>query len=301
MSKHQPVLLGESISSLNLKQGDTVVDATFGYGGHSKAILEAIGSTGHLIAFDLSQAVIAEAKVKAGLAGKPITLVNNNFRFLQVELEKLGIKTINAALFDLGVNSNQLDDPNLGFSFQADGPLSMRLDGKTGEEVLTAQTIVNEWAEESIADILYGFADERFSRRIAKAIVEARERAPITRTLELVKIIEEAVPTPYKRGKTHFATKTFMALRMAVNDELGAIKEGIAAAYDLLAPHGRLAVITFHSVEARVVKDLFNQLKNKGGKLVTKKVVKPTREEEQINRRARSAQLRIIEKHESNF
>lgn len=301
MKKHQPVLLSESIGSLNLKQGDVVVDATFGYGGHSAAILEAIGSTGHLIAFDLSGAVIDEAKLKPEFANQPITFVNNNFRFLQTELPKLGIKTINAALFDLGVNSNQLDDANLGFSFQADGPLLMRLDGRSDDDVVTAKTIVNEWGGESIADILYGFADERFSRRIAKAIVEARDQAPITRTLELVKIIEESVPAPYRRGKTHCATKTFMALRMAVNDELGAIKEGIRAAYELLVPGGRLGVISFHSVEARIVKDLFNQLKTEGGELITKKVIKPTRSEEQVNRRARSAQLRIIEKHESNL
>lgn len=301
MGKHQPVLLSESISSLNLRQGDIVVDGTFGYGGHSTAILKAISPTGKLIAFDLSREVIDEAKAKPEFADQPITFVNNNFRFLEMELQKLGLKNIDAALFDLGVNSNQLDNPNLGFSFQADGPLSMRLDGKSESDLLTAETIVNDWAEESIADILYGFADERFSRRIAKAITEARSKTPITRTLQLVKIIEEAVPVPYRRGKIHCATKTFMALRLAVNDELGAIKEGIRGAYNLLRPEGRLAVISFHSVEARVVKDLFNQLKGEGGKIITKKVIKPTRTEEQVNRRARSAQLRVIEKHESNF
>ena len=301
-SKHLPVLLEEAISSLKLNNGQTVVDATLGFGGHALAIAKVIGNEGTLVGFDLNPVALTAAQQK--ISDQNLThfiAIPQNYRFMAEALKSHNITAIDAALFDLGVNSDQLDDPSWGFSFKNDGPLLMRLDGKSDIDDLTAEEVVNTWAETSIADILYGFADERYSRSIAKAIVEARKTKPIKTTQQLVTIIESAVPSAYRRGKIHCATRTFMAIRMAVNDELGAIKEGLTSAYSLLKPGGRLAVISFHSVEATLVKDLFKQFTQMGGELVTKKVIKASRSEQIINRRARSAQLRVIEKHATNF
>ena len=213
---------------------------------------------------------------------------------MRFELEKRGITKITKALFDLGWSSYQLDSGR-GFSFSRDEPLLMTY-SKEGA-LVTAATIVNEWQESTIADIIYGFGEERYSRKIAKAIVERRQKKPFTTSAELAEFIKTVVPPPYAHGRIHPATRTFQALRMAVNDELGALHAGIRSAFEMLGPGGRIAVISFHSVEDRAVKHLFASLEKNGvGKRLTKKPIVASADELKSNPRARSAKLRVIEK-----
>jgi 16S rRNA (cytosine1402-N4)-methyltransferase len=290
---HRPVLLHETIDHLRIKESDVVIDATLGGAGHAAAISMKLGAQGTLIGFDLDRDAIERAEdVLKESACKKI-FVEANFRDLGLELAAHGINTIDKALFDLGWSSFQLD-AGRGFSFQKDEPLLMTY--TRSDSGLTADIIVNTWAEGSIADVLYGWGEERYARRIAKRIVERREVRPIKRSNELADIVKGAVPIAYRYGRTHPATKTFQALRIAVNDELGALKQGISAAWDRLNAGGRIAVISFHSIEDREVKRLFVDLAKHGGKLVVKKPVIASREELIVNPRARSAKLRVIEK-----
>jgi len=252
-----------------------------------------LGVNGTLIGFDLDHDAIERAEsILAESVCKKI-LVEANFRELGAELGKLGINRIDKALFDLGWSSFQLE-AGRGFSFQKDEPLLMTYTKDVNG--LTADVIVNTWAEGSIADVLYGWGEERYARRIAKAIVERREIKPIKTSRELADIVKGAVPVVYRYGRLHPATKTFQALRIAVNDELGALKQGISAAWDRLNANGRIAVISFHSIEDREVKRLFADLAKHGGRLVVKKPIVAGKEELIANPRARSAKLRIIEK-----
>ena len=276
--KHRPVLLNEAIEGLDLSEDSVVLDCTFGGGGHSKEILRRYPGT-KIIAIDEDEEVTAE---------KGISLHHENFRNLD---KVLGDRKVDAILFDLGFSSDQLESSGRGFSFLKDEPLLMTMNEKAD---LTAEVIVNNWSEESIADIIYGYSEERRARTIAKAIVRAREKAPIKTTRELVAIIERVVP---RNGKIHPATKTFQALRIAVNDELGALKEGLEKGFSSLKGGGRVAVISFHSLEDRIVKN-FNKEKAKSGqgKLINKKPIRPNKEELKENKRARSAKLRILQK-----
>jgi len=291
---HQPVLLHEAISSLTLSPDDVVVDATLGGAGHARVIADHLGKEGMLIGFDLDADAIARAH-KALSGTKPtIHLVEANFRLLEEELQKLGVATITKVLFDLGWSSYQLDSGR-GFSIHTDEPLRMTY--SSSEKGLSAATIVNEWQEQSIADILYGWGEERYSRRIAKAIIERRIKKPFTTARELAETIKAVVPPGYRYGQIHPATRSFQALRIAVNDELGALTAGLKSAWKLLAPGGRIAVITFHSIEDRIVKQLFREWETSGeGKRVTKKPLVPTKEEIVANPRSRSAKLRVIQK-----
>lgn len=294
---HTSVLLQESIESLSLKEGMTVVDGTFGAGGHSRRIAERIGKKGQLIAFDADKGVFSEEKRKALESLTRFTPVAENFRTINEALPRLGISTIDAALFDLGLSSTQLEVSGRGFSFQRDEPLLMTFVEKPKEGETTAAEIVNHWSEESIATILKGFGEERFAGRIARGIVETRKKSPIMSTFDLVEIIRSYTPVRFQKGKTHFATQTFQALRMAVNDELGVIRAGIEGALAHMTTGGRIAVISFHSVEDRTVKQLFRRLADEGTVLlVTKKPVAPTESEIKANPRSRSAKLRVIEK-----
>jgi len=245
---------------------------------------------------------IERATKKLEKAGADFALVMENFRNLDKALEKLAtdgkIKNPSAdrILFDLGWSSNQFELSGRGFSFMRDEPLVMTLSAEPA--LITAHDIVNGWEEEVIADVLYGYGEEQFSRRIARGIVKAREKGEIKTTGELVTIIEKAVPAFYRNKKTHPATKTFQALRIAVNDELGALREGLEKAWLALNPGGRLAVITFHSIEDRIVKRMLREKASADlGKLVTKKPSIPSKEELKANPRSRSAKLRIIQKH----
>ncbi|MEK7133006.1 MAG: 16S rRNA (cytosine(1402)-N(4))-methyltransferase RsmH [Patescibacteria group bacterium] len=322
-SGHRTVLLHEAIEQLVIGKRDVVVDATLGGGGHAKAIAELLGKGGVLIGFDLDQKAIERTKIalkdfhkpmglaSAGQAtkssdspvdGPRIYLVEANFRNLSQELEKLGLPaqagaaSIDKALFDLGWSGYQLDDGR-GFSFLKDEPLTMTYSSNPGQNAFTASTIVNEWGEESIADVIFGWGEEHYARRIAKRIVERRATAPFRTALELAEVIRSAVPPGYRYGRIHPATRTFQALRIAVNDELGALQEGLTSAWRNLRKGGRIAVISFHSIEDREVKRKFAFWEKSGeGKRITRSPIRPGNEEIAANPRSRSAKLRVIEK-----
>lgn len=290
-SLHTPVLLQESVASLNIQPNDIVVDGTFGGGGHSTVIANALNGTGKLICVDLDEA--AEARFHAKFDGTSnVVFVHSNFKDTAHILEQAGVGTVNKVLLDLGTSVFQLLTDTRGFSFNSDTPLTMTFSEEGSHTGFNAYDIVNTWKEESIADIIYGYGEDRSSRRIARAIVEAREAEPIKTSLQLAMIIEAAVP---RRGRIHPATKTFQALRIAVNDELGTLTTAMESWFTALAPHGRLSIITFHSLEDRLVKQWMKQQTT--GFVTTKKPIAPSAEELQTNPRSRSAKLRTIEKN----
>lgn len=294
---HKSVLSHEVIGSLAPHPGGVFVDATFGGGGHSRQIAALIGKKGLLIATDADENVFSETTVSELRLLTNFIPVVTNFRNLGTEIPVHGGRTIDGAIFDLGLSSTQLEESGRGFSFQKDEPLAMTFARSTQEGDVTAETVVNQWSEDSIATILRGFGEERFARSIAKHIVEARKVERITTTKQLVEVIHQSTPSWYQRGRTHFATRTFQALRMAVNDELGAIEAGIKGILPLMRPGGRIAVISFHSIEDRLVKQTFRTLAKEGVvDLVTKKPITPSENELAENPRARSAKLRVVEK-----
>ncbi len=294
---HIPVLLKEIEAGLDLKEGDIFLDGTINSGGHSVSFCQMIGETGTIVGIDQDSGALAKAEKRLASCPGAVHLTQSNFRNLDKVLEDLGISHIDKALFDLGLSSDQLAATGRGFSFQSDEPLLMTFNPHPGVNDLTAREIVNTWAEDNIADIIYGYGDEQFSRRIAKAIVEARRKEPIKTTFQLVEIIEKSVPFFYRKRKVHCATKTFQALRTTVNDEIESAKEGIAKAFSYLSIGGRIAVISFHSIEDRAVKIFFKEKKTEGrGRLITRRIITPSSEELKENPRARSAKLRIIEK-----
>lgn len=296
-SMHIPVLLEESIQGLVIKEGGVYVDCTTNRGGHSMQIIKALQGAGTVICIDLDKDALKEAEKEIRKNKKLPTLhfVHSNFRHLPSILKELGISHVDGVLADLGISSQELDESKRGFSFRFDEPLLMTYEAHPTEDMTTAFDIVNYWSESTIADILYGFSDEIYRGRIAKAIVKRRDEKQIKTTFELVDIIANAVPTMYRHRKTHFATKTFQALRMAANDELGSINDLIEALPNILASHGRACIITFHSTEDRIVKQ---GLRAKGDtlKAITKKAIIPKEKELLENPRARSAQLRIVER-----
>lgn len=294
--EHVPVLLHESIEGLRLKAGDTVVDATLGAGGHSSAIAKGLGSKVRIIGFDLDADALKLAGKSVKDAGGTLVPIHANFRQIVECLAKEGVTEIDGALFDLGISSMEIGQSGRGFSFQYDEPLLMTLENPITEETLTAREVVNGMPERELADIIYKYGEERFSRQIAKVISVVRRRKKIETSMEFAAIVADAVPNSYKNGRINPATKTFQALRIYVNDELGAAEEGIRGAWKLLKPGGRIAVITFHSLEDRLVKNLYRELSKQGGIIITKKPVAPSRQEVIENRRSRSAKLRIIEK-----
>lgn len=285
---HIPVMEREALQLLDLHDKDVVVDATYGRGGHSKAMKAAAKIK--LIALDADPAVGGAGPAAAGKG-----VINANFADLGEVLERLGVEGIDKALFDLGWNMTQLASGR-GFSFLADEPLNMSY-GPKPRSGFTAAEVLNTWSEKTLADALFGYGEERYARRIAKAIVERREVEPFASTIELVETVKDAVPAPYRRGRIHPATRTFQALRIAVNDELGAIDRGLRAAWQALRPGGRLVVITFHSIEDRAVKRLFAEFVKAGqGTLVSKKPLVASAAEVKRNAASRSAKMRAIEK-----
>jgi 16S rRNA (cytosine1402-N4)-methyltransferase len=293
---HQSVLLNEAIEGLKIEKGDVFLDATLGGGGHSAEVAKRFGDQVEIVGLDLDPSAIDRAKEALGSFDTKVTYHLANFRELDKVLEKTGHQNVNKILFDLGLSSNELESSGKGFSFKTDEPLLMNF-GEVKEGSITAEDVVNRWQEENIADILYGYGGERFSRRIAKAIIQARRIAPIKTTFQLVKIIEEAVPSWYRKQKLHFATKTFQALRITANDELNALKDGLEKGWEKLAPEGRMAVISFHSLEDRIVKQFFNKKKKEEiAIIISKKPIVPERTEIMANPRSRSAKLRLIEK-----
>ena len=324
--QHIPVLLQEVIAGLQAKKSEVILDATVGGGGHSEALCKAIGE-GTFVCLDADEEAILRSRKRLEVCNCEFLFYQTNYRHLDTALAELGITGINRALFDLGLSSFQLDPPaggsGRGFSFMRDESLLMTFAKNTppadlpaeasaqagdgtvydyssaplgrGDTTLTAKTIVNEWSEYTITTLLESYGEEKQARRIARKIVEAREHSRISTSFQLAEIVESVVK---RKGKIHPATKTFQALRIAVNDEFQGLKDGLKKAWDVLLPQGRIAVISFHSMEDRVVKDFFRELgKTEAGKVVTKKPIVPTQEEVARNSRSRSAKLRIIEKY----
>lgn len=295
-SIHRTVLLNEAIEGLNLDSKSTVLDCTFGGGGHSLEICKRFPNI-KIIALDQDKSVFEKAEGEFKNLKCDISFVNDNFRNIDKILDSKSIKTVDGIIFDLGLSSDQLENSKRGFSFMKDESLLMTMKTNPTSSDLTAVDIVNTWSEKSLADIIYGYGEERYSRRIAKGIVEARQKMKIETTFVLVKIIEDAVPKAYKRGRLHFATKTFQAIRIAVNDELGVLKIGLLNGFNKLKVGGRMSVISFHSLEDRIVKKFYKENEKEGNaKLINKKPIIATAEELKNNTRARSAKLRILEK-----
>lgn len=304
-ARHESVLLQETLDALDVRPSDTVVDATVGGAGHFAALLALLGEGGVIVGIDADPAAVErgrEAYAADRRPERPVAhLVNDNFRNLERILERLGVAPVDKIFFDLGWSGYQIAAPR-GFSFQKeDEPLLMTYGEVgpsnglgTGE---TAADIVNSSSEEELADIIFAYGEERFARGIARAIVAGRARGRILTTGALVRAILAGTPPWYHKRRIHPATKTFQALRIAVNDEIGALREGLAAALRALAPGGRLAVISFHSIEDRVVKNALRAAAEDGlGAMSPKKPIAPSRAEIVANRRARSAKLRVFER-----
>ena len=292
--QHVPVLLEQSLDLLKVRRGGTYADATLGLGGHSAAIAGRLGGKGTLIAFDRDPEAMAKAEARlSALAeelGPEMPRVQYVARPFSEIAEAIAPASLDGLLADFGVSSLQLDEPHRGFSFRAEGPLDMRMDPRGGE---TAEQVVNQADEEDLANLIYEFGEERRSRRIARAIVRAR---PITTTAELAKVVSAAAPT-MKGDKIHPATRTFQALRIRVNDELGEIQSLLQSAGSLLKPGGRVVLISFHSLEDRIVKDSLREAARAGTmEVLTKKPLIADAEEERRNPRSRSAKMRAAEK-----
>jgi len=293
--QHIPVLLHESVEGLALTDGNIFVDGTLGSAGHSSLVAERFGDEVEIIGLDRDADALARSEEKLRTLTHSAFLRQESFRNLDQVLLGLGIKKVDAILLDLGISSNQLEESGRGFSFQKDEPLSMSM--SKDAEGLSAKEILNTWDEEALELIIRGFGEEKFSRRIAREIVERREVKPFERTFELVEAIRAATPAAYHRGKLHPATRTFQALRIATNEELVALEEGLVKGFALLNSGGRFAVISFHSLEDRIVKNFFRDRATGGeAKLITKRPIVPTEEEIKANPRSRSAKLRILEK-----
>lgn len=309
MFHHITVLKDEAVKGLAVKPDGIYVDCTLGGAGHSREIVQKLGDRGKLVAFDQDESAIAHARQVLEPYADRIHLVHSNFRYIEEELKRLGMDGVDGVLFDLGVSSPQLDEADRGFSYNHDAELDMRMD-RTRE--LTAYTIVNHWDEAEISRILYEYGEEKFARRIARLIVQRREIEPIRTTGQLVDLVKEAIPASARRTGPHPAKRSFQAIRIAVNDELGAFEDALEGALRMLKPGGRIAVITFHSLEDRICKQFFLRhtkrctcppdfpvcvCNNKGVlRLNNRKPILPEPEELIANPRARSAKLRIAEK-----
>lgn len=305
---HVSVLLEECIEALNIKPDGIYVDGTLGGGGHSRRIAAQL-TTGRLIGIDRDPVALAAAGERLKPFADRVTLVHSNFDEMDTVLKDLGIPGVDGILMDLGVSSPQLDDGSRGFSYMADAPLDMRMNG---EDALDARQIVNTWSYEELKRILYDYGEERYAPRIAGAICKRREEAPIETTLELVDIIRGAMPAAALREKQHPAKRSFQAIRIAVNDELGSVERVMKGAVPCLNPGGRLAVITFHSLEDRIVKNAMAEAakgcicprefpvcvcgRKPQVKIITRKPITATDDELAANPRARSAKLRVCEK-----
>ena len=307
--QHKSVLLQECIDALNIRPDGIYLDGTLGGAGHSSQIARRLTEGGRLIGVDRDRTALAAAKERLAPYADRVTLVHSNFAEIDAILDSLGIPAVDGMLFDLGVSSPQLDDASRGFSYMADAPLDMRMDK---DDALTAGAVVNTWPQGELRRILYDYGEERYAPQIAAAICRAREKAPVETTLELVDIIRSAMPAQALREKQHPAKRSFQAIRIAVNDELGAVSRMMQAAVGRLNPGGRLAVITFHSLEDRIVKSEMQQAargctcppefpgcvcgKKPLVKLVTRKPIVSGPAELEENPRARSAKLRVAEK-----
>ncbi|MGE6631287.1 16S rRNA (cytosine(1402)-N(4))-methyltransferase RsmH [Bacillus sp. NPDC077027] len=309
MFQHETVLLKETVDGLNVKKDGTYVDCTLGGAGHSSYLLSQLSEEGTLIGFDQDDAALNHAQKKLADSKASVLFIKSNFRYLKERLNEQGITSVDGVLFDLGVSSPQLDTPERGFSYHHDAPLDMRMDQSAN---LTAKQVVNDWRFEDLVRIFFKYGEEKFSKQIARKIEEARSKAPIETTGQLVDIIKEGIPAPARRTGGHPAKRVFQAIRIAVNDELKVFEEALQQAIELLKPNGRISVITFHSLEDRICKSTFKEMSSLPDlphglpvipeglepklKLITRKPIVASDQELEHNNRARSAKLRIAEK-----
>ena len=309
MFDHTTVLLKETVDGLNINPDGIYVDCTLGGAGHSEYLVKQLSSKGRLICFDQDTTAIENAKIRLAEYLDRVTFVHSNFRYLKEELNNLGIFEVDGILYDLGVSSPQLDTPERGFSYNHDAPLDMRMDQTAS---LTARDVLNNWSYEDLVRIFFRYGEEKFSKQIARKIEQAREKQPIETTGELVELIKAGIPAAARRTGGHPAKRVFQAVRIAVNDELGAAEDSLMDAIDLIKVGGRISVITFHSLEDRLTKTIFKEASSLPDlppglpiipdhlkptlKLVTRKPILPSDEELASNNRSRSAKLRIAEK-----
>ncbi len=305
---HISVLLNESIESLNIHEGGIYVDATLGGAGHASRILERLNNKGMLYGFDKDEVAIEVAKKRLSKIGNNFQIIHSDFSRMKEKLHELGVEKVDGILFDIGVSSYQFDTPERGFSYKVDARLDMRMDIT---QELDAYYVVNMYSKEQLTKIFFEYGEEKFSKQISAKIVERRKKKPIETTLELVDVIKSALPAKVLNSKGHPAKQVFQAIRIEVNDELGALKKAISQALSMLNSHGRCAIITFHSLEDRIVKTMFKeacyQNDNVKGlvslkeseqefKLINHKPIVSSEQELEANNRAHSAKLRIIEK-----
>lgn len=310
--KHETVLLHETVDGLDIKPDGVYVDCTLGGAGHAQYLLDQLGPQGHLYAFDQDMTAINNAKLKLAdyVEKGQVTFIHQNFRHLKQALEELGVDQVDGIYYDLGVSSPQLDVAERGFSYGQEARLDMRMNQ---EQALSAYEVVNDWPYEDLVHILYRYGEEKFAKRIARAIEERRAQRPIETTTELAEIVKTAIPAATRRTGGHPAKRSFQAIRIAVNDELGAVEDSLEQALTLLKPEGRISVITFHSLENRLVKQLFKEV-SQGPEvprglpilpgqmqapfaLVNRKPIVSSPEELEANNRSRSAKLRILRKN----
>ena len=297
-AEHIPVLLQETLEGLDLHQGDRVFEGTVGLGGHAQEILKRIGDKGFYVGIDQDSQALkhAEERLKSYKVAKIFR--EENFRNLDRVLDEASLPVVDKILFDIGLSNLQLEESGRGFSFKHDEPLLMTFKTSPQKGELTAKEIVNEWGVDSLTDIIRGYGEDKFAHRIATAIVASREVKPIETTSELAQIVTESLPASLRHGRINLATKTFQALRITVNDELGALRQALTKGFERLAPGGRMAVISFHSLEDRIVKNFFKDLGTQNlGTIITKKPISPGEEELKTNPKSRSAKLRIIKKN----
>ncbi|HWL27174.1 MAG TPA: 16S rRNA (cytosine(1402)-N(4))-methyltransferase RsmH [Ureibacillus sp.] len=309
MFDHTTVLLRETVDGLNIKPDGVYVDCTLGGAGHSEYLVKQLSSNGRLICFDQDLTAIEHAKSRLADYLDRVTFVHSNFRYIKEELENIEIDKVDGILYDLGVSSPQLDTPERGFSYHHDAPLDMRMNQHAE---LSAFHVVNEWPYEDLVRIFFRYGEEKFSKQVARKIEEARKHTSIETTGQLVELIKEGIPAAARRKGGHPAKRIFQAIRIAVNDELGAAEDSLVDAIDLLKIGGRISVITFHSLEDRLTKTIFKEASSIPDlppglpvvpdefkptlKLITRKPILPSDEELELNNRSRSAKLRIAEK-----
>ena len=307
--QHKSVLLEETIEGLHIRPDGTYVDGTLGGGGHAYEIAKRLGDKGSIIGIDQDAAAIEAAGIRLKDFGEKVTIVRSNYCEMKSQLQKLGIDRVDGIILDLGVSSYQLDTAERGFSYREDAPLDMRMDTR---QERTARDIVNDYSEMELYRVIRDYGEDKFAKNIAKHIVAARSKAPIETTGQLSGIIRQSIPMKYQKMSGHPAKRTFQAIRIELNRELDVLKDSLDDMIDLLNPGGRLCIITFHSLEDRIVKSAFRKNEHpctcppdfpvcvcgkvSKGKVITRKPILPTKEEQEYNSRSKSAKLRIFER-----
>lgn len=306
---HKSVLLEETVNGLNIKPDGIYVDGTLGGGGHAYEICRRLGNKGSIVGIDQDEAAVEAAGIRLKDFGEKVTIVRSNYCDMKSQLQKLGIDKVDGIVLDLGVSSYQLDTAERGFSYREDAPLDMRMDTR---QTLTARDIVNDYGEQELYHIIRDYGEDKFAKNIAKHIVAARKEAPIETTGQLVEIIRQSIPMKFQKMSGHPAKRTFQAIRIELNHELEVLKDSLDDMIDLLNPGGRICIITFHSLEDRIVKAAFRKNENpctcpsdfpvcvcgkvSKGSIITRKPILPSEEEMETNSRSKSAKLRIFER-----